>query len=226
MVTKPTGRPRGRPRKAKAPMLKKKRGRPEKPFAARLDKYTFAFLQYHIDCAIKLGFSERNAAELLAKLTYCRFVESTKNAFSLLNGAQFDVAFAGRFKGKHSSELWRDGNNARPYADDLLRQLRRFRKNKEASAWLSGMSRLYEITFMQDDGKLIEAQELSEFLSERAFFERNLRSILMREDDRYARIDRFFRTGDTTYWRHNRLKDWPSQSVSVAYGEANLLKHW
>ena len=63
MVTKPTGRPRGRP--AKAPTPKKARGRPSIPFLSHPDRYLVAMMDAH---AMINDTSKRKAATFIAAM--------------------------------------------------------------------------------------------------------------------------------------------------------------
>jgi len=65
-VTKPTGRPRGRPRKWVPAVARLQRGRPSVPLTSDPDRYLIALMDAH---ATVNGTSERAAAEFVSAMT-------------------------------------------------------------------------------------------------------------------------------------------------------------
>ena len=67
MVSKPTGRTRGRPRKTDAAQSPKRRcGRPKKSLAQARDRWDYALIERHVEVGKMRGYSELEIQEHLA----------------------------------------------------------------------------------------------------------------------------------------------------------------
>jgi hypothetical protein len=169
MVTKRTGRPRGRPSKTEPPPAPKgKRGRPRTPLAEDEQRYTLAFLHNHINRGRSWGLSERKLVDHFATLRHGKFIPAMENSLALLNRRPFAVQFErDHFVQGVQDSHWRGKNAFRPLADNLYRKYRNLCKRPDCAQWLNGMSSLWDMCFEKDPNCLSEAQELAEVLGER-----------------------------------------------------------
>jgi hypothetical protein len=183
MATKATGRPRGRPRKTKAPKPLRRRGRPEKPLSEREDRHALAFMQAALDRP-DIDMSERALTVMLAGLRYGRVVESRENLEAMLRGEPFLVAMdPAESRAVADDGRWRHKNAFRPRADDMARTLRRARTASvidKDRRWLACMSRAWAICLQGrvEDGWL--AQHLAAMAGESEYFESVMEPVLLR----------------------------------------------
>jgi hypothetical protein len=139
MVTKPTGRPRGRPTKPKAIEPKRARGRPAKTLANDPDRYFFAVAQANIDAGKQHGFAERRIADTYVSLRYGRVLQWSKNLEAFALGHPYQVVFKHRLRGLvgavgEQCAGWLNRNAFRPYADGLRLRLRKIRAKPPSDA--------------------------------------------------------------------------------------------
>jgi hypothetical protein len=185
MASKPTGRPRGRTRKAKAPKPLRRRGRPGKALAEREDRHALAFVQAALDRP-DIDLSERALTTMLAGLRYGRVVETRENLEALLEGKPFLVAMDPvESRAVPTAPGWRHRGAFRPPADDIARTLRRARTASPIDRdrrWLSCMSRAWAICLHRrvDEGWL--AQHLATMAGESAYFEEVMEPVLLRPE--------------------------------------------
>ncbi|HEY8215116.1 MAG TPA: hypothetical protein VIG36_13420 [Methylocystis sp.] len=184
-MTKPAGKPRGRPRKAKAPKPLRRRGRPEKPLSEREDRHALAFIQAALDRP-DLDMSERALTTMLAGLRYGRVVETRENLKAMLKGEPFLVAMdPTESRAVPDDGRWRHGNAFRPRADDIARTLRRARSGSvidKDRRWLSCMSRAWAICLQRRVDEAWLAAHLAAMAGESEYFEQVMEPILMRGD--------------------------------------------
>jgi hypothetical protein len=243
MVTKPTGRPRGRPKKAKSAKPKGKRGAPKKPLNDDPDRYLLAWT--HAMRKLAPEISERRISEFWAIVKSgrvlsgpCeikgRLVTPSENARALLAGKPFlvqhmngygmpDLATNSKYipAGVGSGVQWHEENAFRPLAQKI-RVKYRHKVNKNEN-WLGEMTNLIILALTRNQEVLEKARELSESIGEKKYFEELLRKILLGQHALFSRVVDFFSYGDTSYWGRNRLKRWPNQSIGVSFGMIEFL---
>jgi len=140
MVSKPTGRKQGRPKKmAVAPSPKLDPWRPKKPFAQNPDRWNWALLERHIRAGRLWGRSKLTMHHDLAKLRYGAIIRTPENLAKFESAQPFLVWMPPheKFKIAASDTLtersrggwpWRQADPFRPIADDERRELSRIRK--------------------------------------------------------------------------------------------------
>jgi hypothetical protein len=225
MVTKPTGRSRGRPEKPKELAPKGSRGRPSKLPANDPDRYLLAFLQSQYDLAGgKIG--RRKIIETWISFQDGSLYQTPEDASALMQGRPFRVLHKTAFRKSGppanvhgaGAEHWHQRNAFRPRSAAIhskwLRWKRDFRE------WLETMSELWTICFSQNSSQLQKARSLAASIDENSYFERIMKPILLGENERFQRLRRFIETGDTTYWDLNRLRRWPEPAVCVNFGRS------
>jgi hypothetical protein len=161
MVTKPTGRPRGRPRKTlvRVEMPKRPRGRPHMPVSKDPKRQAYAIYKAGVERAAEAGISEQRVAETLLRgervcfqLIYDPKAVPARKRWSRLNDESAD---------------WRNRNAFRPHADDLRRRVRHIEKRGGADReWLRKMVRIWRICLSRDRQLLREAAQLAEEIGE------------------------------------------------------------
>jgi hypothetical protein len=184
MVSKPTGRPVGRPKKLIVQTTDKPIGRPRKLLATDVDRYSLAILQAWIDNGAHHGMSERSICDAYASLRFGS-PRRTKDNFVLMQCERpFQVLFntnKTRLKGCYQGKEWHELNTFRPYADDFRRKLRKIR-NKDRSdvdrRWLAAMSDAWRICFSGDLSTKTHAEALTAVVGERGYFSRVMQPIL------------------------------------------------
>jgi hypothetical protein len=193
MVTKPTGRPRGRPRKNGQPKPMGRRGRPRRPVSTDPNRYAFAIFELCIQDAKKRGISELAVVETLVGLAFGAVVPTSENLARAAGGVAHRVWMPPyklppwRLKQDPSepAECWRYGNAFRPWADDLRRNLRRLRKGPDG-AWLRAMTSALLLCCEGEIHKIDEACAHAASVGESAYFEEHLRPLMI---ERRAMID-------------------------------------
>jgi hypothetical protein len=188
MATKPTGRPRGRPRKEKSQMAPKSRGRPKKALAESDDRYFLAIVQANIDKAKENGISERKVVEVYSALRNGMIVDAPGNIAAMIEWNKFEVSFKGRRRGclpdhQNHQEQWHQKNAFRPGADGLRLRLRKIRTAEPTDAsrrWLRVMSSAWRICFEGDMRLANHAEALAAIAGERAYFQRVMKPLLIK----------------------------------------------
>lgn len=185
-MTKPTGRPRGRPKKPKAPKPLRRRGRPGKPFAERDDRHALAFIQAALDRPGLADKSERALTTMFAGLRYGRPVPTRENLERMMRGEPFLVAMEPtESRAVPDDDRWRHKNAFRPRADDMARTLRRARTASPLDKdrrWLSCMSRAWAICLDRRVDEAWLAEHLAMLAGEAEYFASVMLPILMRGD--------------------------------------------
>jgi hypothetical protein len=185
VVTKPTGRPCGRPRKYPTAQPKtRSQGRPPKPIAGDPERYRLALAGAVFRDAVERGISESRAAESLCK--FRSMVDTPDNWDRLFCGEKVDL-YAPRRKGsvdKWSSGKigqWRDGNEFRPYAHDSATKNRRLRVRADHNGyWLQAMILAYLHCLRGDLDRMENARRFAAFCGEARHFEEVMRPMLLR----------------------------------------------
>lgn len=141
MVSKPTGRPRGRPRKVTPTRSESRpRGRPRKPLSDDPDRHWLAFVQAHIPLAKADGFSEADTIRAFIAPRIGQF-ELSEESLVVLNAGGTVPLFTPWTKGREGGSEWRDRNSFNPHIDDVKRKLRRIRSTEsDDSHWLAAMA--------------------------------------------------------------------------------------
>ena len=149
MVSKPTGRTRGRPRK---------------PLAERPGRYVFAQLEAFIQRAKERGLKEFQVAEVVASMLSSDISPIPGNpAGFVLNPSDYRKTEDADKK----AEQHRYGKAHRALADDLRRTLRRFRKDP----WFLPMTASWRLCIDGELEKVDEARSLATSVGEEAFFD-------------------------------------------------------
>ncbi len=181
MVTRPTGKPAGRPKKPRPPIKPKRpRGRPPKPLAADPDRYEIAYFQVAADRGYRAGISERRIAETLAALRHGALVPTPENLSAMSAGKPYAVR-APAWRGREGGFDWRNKNSFRPIADALRLKAHRMRKDPAAdqdARWLDHMSWAWLICLE----RYVDLEGLAEYLAdavgEREYFDAWMRPML------------------------------------------------
>jgi hypothetical protein len=150
VVTKPTGRPRGQPRK---------------PLAERPGRYLYAELEAWVQRAKDDGFSELGAVSTLA-LVLSADLSPAGNPMGLAltpsrrRQEKGNNAEHHRYRGAHL-----------PLADDLARTLRSFRNDPDAAAWFVPMVAACRLVIDGDLKRAGDARALAASVGEAAHFD-------------------------------------------------------
>ena len=181
MVSKPTGRPRGRPRKSVVSLAAGPVGRPFKPLARDPNRWALAFVERAIRAGAAAGYSELRIIDTFVTGQFGRIVETPENLERLRRDQLLYVWMRGsrlppwRMKQSPSDrcETWRYKNAFRPFIDDLRRKLRRHRGRNDDANRLRTMADILEICLI---GKRIDkARRLAASIGEAEYFEEKLR---------------------------------------------------
>ncbi|MBG0797174.1 hypothetical protein IYX23_05665 [Methylocystis sp. L43] len=180
MVTKPTGRPRGRPRKEQPSLSKGPRGAPKKPLAKDPDRYFLALAQAHVDCGALSGISERRVFEAFCGLRYGVPLGTIENIATMRQGGPFLVV-TDKQRGSPGPE-WHQKNTFRARADSLRKKLARMRKDPQRdpdARWLAAMSSSWFICLQGFAQSIGFAEFLAESVGEQEYFKRIMRPTLL-----------------------------------------------
>jgi hypothetical protein len=188
MVTKPTGRPRGRPKKERPPPAPRSSGRPKKALAESADRYFLAIVQANIDKAKENGISERRVVEVYSALRNGMIVDTPENLTAMLDWKKFEVYFKGRRRGclpdhQNHSGQWHEQDAFRPDADGIRLRLRKIRNAELPDAdwfWLAAMSRAWLICFEGEMRLTTYAEALAAIAGERDYFNRVMKPLLVK----------------------------------------------
>ena len=152
MVTPRTGRPRGRPKKAKAPKPPRSRGRPPRWLADRPDRHLLAFAQAALECS-RLDISERALTVMFAGLRFGRLILTPENIEAIARGEPFLVGMEERESRAAKHGCGRRHENAfHPLGDDIARLLRGVRNAPPTDRnrrWLARMTKAWLICMDQ-----------------------------------------------------------------------------
>ena len=178
MVSKPTGRPRGRPRKAQpTALLMRKRGRPHIPLADHPDRYLLAILSAHIRIGLRNGLSEGHVLETFAGLWFGQPMLTPENVDAMTLGDGYRVWLPSFLMGAESSD-WRGKNAFRPLADNWRRTLQKIRTKATDNPdrmWLAAMTLAWEICFLGDATSRHKALQFAGSVGEASYFERKMK---------------------------------------------------
>jgi hypothetical protein len=180
VVTKPTGRPPGRPKKDQPSRPPRKPGRPPLPLAEDPNRYEIALLQAAFDRGHAAGISERRIIETFAGLKYGRPIPAPENLEAMERGERYAV-FTTLHRGDPQGFDWRNRNSFRAIGDSCRLNVRRRRKDPAIDAdarWLAHMSWADRIC----RERRVEFEDLAEYLAEEVgeldFFNREMRPML------------------------------------------------
>lgn len=184
-MTKPTRRPRGRPKKPK--VVSRGRGRPSIALARDPDRYFLALVQSNIDAARSHGISERRVTETYASIRYGFPNRSRENMEALARDERVQVVFD---KQRHQlrgsvargkGQGWLNQNAFRPYADGLRNKLGKLRRKPPSDfdrRWLAAMSIAWRISLLGDLRIKTHAEALAAIVGEREYFSSTMLPIL------------------------------------------------
>ncbi len=187
MVSKPTGRKRGRPRKPIPLRLNRDRGRPRVTLANDPYRWQLAVLEYD---ALKLiaatGCGVMAAHETLATWRHGKIERTPENLAKFANGQPYSVWMPEHKKFRISSDdtfterqrdgwPWRNKNPFRPIADQLRKKLARYRK--QDGARLDIMVQIWGLCLSGPPEAVNEARRLAASIGEGEHFENEMRPI-------------------------------------------------
>jgi hypothetical protein len=182
MVSKPTGRPRGRPRKTVfAPSPKLDPWRPKSPFAQDPVRWDRALVERHVRAGKLKGYTELKMHEFLATLAAGAILRTPENIarFKADLPTLFWMPLHKKFpRWRQTQEprdrvdwTWRYKTVFHPLADDVRRKLRRIRK--EDPERLRIMVATWEAAI---SGDFDEARRLASSIGDAEAFEADLQS--------------------------------------------------
>lgn len=188
MATKPTGRPRGRPKKEKTTTTaaRRGRGRPQKALPDRADRHMLAFAQAALSHPGLAAVSDNRVLEHLVGLRVGWVVPTPKNIAAWRRGKPFLVHIEKRLSRSEPERAVgrRHENAVFALADDELgRPLRGYRTREpddESRRWLGLMVHCWLICLAADVEEEWFARELAGLAGESAFFENVMRPVLRR----------------------------------------------
>lgn len=188
MVSQPTGRSRGRPKKERPPTAPMSRGRPKKALAESDDRYFLAIVQANIDKAKESGISERKVVEVYSALRNGMIVDTPENITAMIEWNKFEVSFKGHRRGclpdhQNHQEQWHQKNAFRPDADGIRLRLRKIRNAEPTDAsrrWLAVMSSAWRICFEGNMRLANHAEALAAIAGERDYFQRAMKPLLVK----------------------------------------------
>ncbi len=157
MVTKPTGRPRGRP---------------AIPLASDPNRYAYAAYRLWVQLAAERKIGERDVAKAVATMALSDPYPERSNIEAMFRGDPFRVVVANpRFSRRDQREGrplgFRHSDDFAPHADDLRRLARHFeRRSRAHAAWLQKMTRILRICESGDRSKIEEAARLADEIGE------------------------------------------------------------
>lgn len=181
MVSKPTGRPRGRPRKiAPTASQNRRRGRPPKSLSNDPDRYWLAFVQAHIPLAKADGLSEVDTIRAFIAPRIGLFEPSEDNLVVLNAGGTIPL-FAPWTKGREGGSEWRDQNSFNPHIDDVRRKLRTIRSSQSNDAhWLAAMAIAWFECLQGRSNRVGYARALATSKGELTYFENVMYPLMLR----------------------------------------------
>ena len=162
MVTKPTGRPRGRPKKQTAPEVKGERGRPPIPFLRDIDRYLVAMVEAH---AIVNNTSERKAAEAIAAFQVGHEVDIPPEIAANCPPGMVAVGWGPATPIRKDGSIINTkpgGNNAatiKGRAATLREKLRNSRQSDDSNHWRTNMAAAFAIAFRTPVKNVREAKD-------------------------------------------------------------------
>lgn len=175
MVSKPTGNPRGRPRKERAP--KAVVGRPKMDLASDPDRYSLALLSA---LTKRRGMDARPAARLAAAFTYGVEVEPGHNdwKFAILADLVKQTPGMVALQFGRNEESGAKTTTLEGRADTLREKLRKPRSGDDGR-WLQAMSDAFALTLTAErPARHYIVAFIAESVGEKAFYDKVLRSII------------------------------------------------
>jgi hypothetical protein len=181
MVTKSTGRPRGRPRKSVASPAVRPAHSPSMPLANDPDRWALAFVERGIRAGTAQGISELRIIDTFVSLKRGGLLRTPDNLERFRSGRPFRVWTPPlrlppwRVKQGLSDrcESWRYKNAFRPYVDDFRSKLRRYRKRDDDARRLRTMADIWEICLRGN--RVDKARRLAASIGETKHLEEILR---------------------------------------------------
>jgi hypothetical protein len=184
MVSTPTGRNRGRPRKHPAKAVRPSAGRPYVPLAEDPQRWALAFLERGILAGKAKGLSESQTIDTYVTMTRGKIVETTDNLERRARGEPFfcwtmpDLLPPWRIQQDPSAKTRspRYKNAFSPHIDNLRTgPLRRYRNRSDDANRLRIMADIVELCLR---GKRIDkARRLAVSIDETEYFEEKLRPL-------------------------------------------------
>jgi hypothetical protein len=189
MVTEPTKRPRGRPKKFRAPISKRSKGRPPKLLALDPDRYFLAILQANIDAALDAGKKERWVINQFAAIRYGIPIYTPENLELYENGKPFQVLINARdyprrgtvWQDREPGLEWHNRTAFSPYAETIRVKIRKIRArapNDPDRRWLAAMSLAWRACFEGDLSKLNYTEYLAAAANELKYYSSIMKPIL------------------------------------------------
>ncbi len=179
MVSKPTGRPRGRPRKSVASPARPV-GRPPMPLADDPDRWALAFVERAIRATAAQGIKELRIIDTYVTWQLGVPVVDAANLDRLEPYRRGRPGFwVWMPESKHLAALkcspapWRYEHAFRPYIDDLRARLRRYRRRDDDARRLRIMADVWEICLRGN--RIDKARRLAASIGEAEFFEEEMR---------------------------------------------------
>jgi hypothetical protein len=187
VVTKPTGRPAGRPRKQIVPKVKRpKRGQPRKPLTAWPNRYEYAFaeglMKYQAETK---GISRAQTAVGVAKLFVSEIDPTPANIMAALRGDSFYIRPRPgcNREGNPNSIEWRDKDVWNKWANDILRAICAINEHPFSAdaIWLDVMSALWRMAFAGgSETKYFQwAKSLARYAGELQYWRRQIKPVMM-----------------------------------------------
>ena len=184
MVSKPTGRPRGRPRRHVTATPKKgSGGRPVRSLASDPERYWLAYAGAVFRDAADRGISELRTAESLCKLRL--MTDKPDNLDRLFRGEKVEI-YAPSHKGNvgkwtPGKTRWRDSNEFRPHAHDHKTKIYRLRiRNDRNGHWLQALSLAYLHCLRGNADKIETVRRFAAFCGETRHCEEVMIPMLLR----------------------------------------------
>jgi len=183
MVTKPTGRLRGRPKSTNTQKtVKRTRGQPQKPISSDPDRYAIStVLAFHSIAKQENGHSLLKICSIIATFHYCRMMPTYENITAAIS--DHPVQFVNRPGLKRlghidaeNPEHWEQRNHINPYASKLKRKVYlAFQKQKpEDLKWLEAMTVAIIVCIKANPFMIDTAAQLAASVSESDYFSNRL----------------------------------------------------
>jgi hypothetical protein len=187
MVTKPTGRPPGRPRKQIVPKVKRpSRGQPRKPLTAWPNRYEYAFAEGFMKYQAETqGISRNRSAVAVAMLFVSEIEPAPANIMAALRGEGFNIKIRSDCDRKLNrySEEWRDKNIWHSYAAEMMRAIRAINEQPFSTdaIWLDAMSALWRMAFTgASETKYFQwAESLARYAGELKYWRRQIKPVML-----------------------------------------------
>jgi hypothetical protein len=196
MVTKQTGRPPGRPKKAKGQEVdqtpQRDRGRPAYRISEDPDRRFIGFCQATTERQKRtMGDDSPGMNKLVEGLVVMRYglIDASKENLDALKRGDRPVRIVVpkesglRQREKvEFPEYWRDKNEARMEADGIMGKLRRIRNERPDApnrVWLATFVKIWIVCLQGDRSLALSAARWAETIGETAYFKAAMRPILI-----------------------------------------------